>query len=753
MNISSVIQSVLPHAVTRQDASLRSVSAFAKKSGLALLSSAMVFSTPGALAEAAVGERPEEAANRPKESIIYYAEISKKLQKRWSSEIRGVKIHFPKEISMKNNRVDLSSFTEQLKRAGDMSNYDNLFELQYVSEELLYTHAAFLCSKSQDPDACIEAAEEDANAALESIHKKTNNRILYPHSYTVLSEQSEKTANRLFQNGVRSLSEKNCRKACSEDTADALTQLPKRLYRELLEKIKKRGPHCLRNALDSILANLAVLWSMPKACTNKENKNHAVCKTMLKDIEDLQNRIADLSEAAYGTDRDSAMEAAAPCFSCSLEGDEKTTISPFLRTYENWEEAESCYSLNPGEEKPLHSGEPMRASYILKRDSKGDYSISFPLEFAAAEDYDGPVPADDVPGEYRKKVQSCLKEADENLKGPQGEKLKLFVKKPEKPSRKTSKDYSEKKCKLSDQGKTVIFIGAAEKRSNSGKYASDIVCSTIVHEILHLAGLCDEYREKKSGFWTDPESGEVIVADFGWDKMKEKPEGAVFQAAYDCRLTAELSIMGNDRKIWKAVKDGNSPSLLTPGQFQKLLFGQCSGKNKLFNECSRLAYQSSQEDGDECLQAKERCEKRNGLGLDKQTEMQALEEEIKQLKTDRETDKKMMKNLQKFGIQNQTNRDLLNDDEKRYKDRLASARLREGKAAREANPKEEAKARKQTKRYEEILQKLANRKTFLEERGLLDEPLGKITQKQLNQTESLLEAAEKRLRTVRSWPD
>ena len=98
----------------------------------------MVFSTPGASAEAAVGERPEEAANRPQESITYWrTEISKEFRENWSERAKGVKIHFPKEIRMKNNRVNLSSFTEQLKRAQEMSYYyDDFFVLQNASNEL-----------------------------------------------------------------------------------------------------------------------------------------------------------------------------------------------------------------------------------------------------------------------------------------------------------------------------------------------------------------------------------------------------------------------------------------------------------------------------------------------------------------------------------------------------------------------------------------------------------------------------------------
>ena len=617
------------------------------------------------------------------------------------------------------------------------------------------------------------AAAEDLDAIYESVRKHRSDFLSpFPLVHPVLEEIPErrrrdlkekgKTADFLFDNVMQRNAD--CQSACDYNTAAALVTLPRRrrravspenLYQKLLEKTKQRGRHCLRKVLDFALEYLEA-HQAPKACTKEENKNHPACKTMLKDTEDLQNRIADLAEAAYGTKRDSAMEAAAPCFSCSLEGNEKT-INPFLLNYKNWEEAESCYSLNPGEEKALSSGEPLTRSYLLKREENGDYSISFPLEFAITNDYNGPVPVVDVPTEYRNKAQNCLKEAGEYLIGPQGEKIKLSVTKSLPPEPQESRDYGEKECRPDDfspkKNVRVIKIGSEFTRSKTKTWEWDISCSTIVHEILHLTGLCDEYRETSKGFWTNPETGEIIGANFGSDKMRKKPEGSVFQAAYDCRVTAELSIMGSSAKIWKAVKNGDSPSLLTPGQFQKLLFGECSGKNKRFNKCSILAYQSSQEEGEECLKAKERCEKENGLGLDKQTELNDVQREIQKLEKRRQEQKDRIKSLQDKGIYDKTHREVLPEELKHVWELLKAEKERAGKAARTGNVFEESESARLIKKYDAEYWRLFRLRDRLRGKGLLDQTQREYMEARLNKTESRLQALRERARTVEAWPD
>ena len=104
-------------------------------------------------------------------------------------------------------------------------------------------------------------------------------------------------------------------------------------------------------------------------------------------------------------------------------------------------------------------------------------------------------------------------------------------------------------------------------------------------------------------------------------------EGHDFELAYDCRVTGFNSIMSHNRRRWEFVffgEDSNSHSLLTPGQFNAILYGGCE-KNKLFNECSQLAYESSIEKSD-CLAKKEQCERQNALGYSKEEEMQGVKE-------------------------------------------------------------------------------------------------------------------------------
>ena len=80
--------------------------------------------------------------------------------------------------------------------------------------------------------------------------------------------------------------------------------------------------------------------------------------------------------------------------------------------------------------------------------------------------------------------------------------------------------------------------------------------------------------------------------------------------------------------IWSDFVSGNRPSsLLTPGQFNSILYGGCSQKNKIFNECSQLAYQSSVKNPD-CIEKRNQCESQNIHGLDKQEEIERLKKRI-----------------------------------------------------------------------------------------------------------------------------
>ena len=79
--------------------------------------------------------------------------------------------------------------------------------------------------------------------------------------------------------------------------------------------------------------------------------------------------------------------------------------------------------------------------------------------------------------------------------------------------------------------------------------------------------------------------------------------------------------MSSHYERWNNVfEEGKNHSILTPGQFNAILYGSCEGKNKLFNECSQLAYKNPSQEPN-CRKKRKQCEAQNSLrSLDEQEE-------------------------------------------------------------------------------------------------------------------------------------
>ncbi len=151
---------------------------------------------------------------------------------------------------------------------------------------------------------------------------------------------------------------------------------------------------------------------------------------------------------------------------------------------------------------------------------------------------------------YHNYVNQCLELYKSFLKGPEGETLSIRV---------GNKEYPPP---------TVIDILPKGTRAHSEGYSEDIDCPTVLHEVLHLLGLADEYPEKTSGFIADRETGEVTF-------VEENPE---FEG-YDCRaVTVRESIMYNH---WEAVQ-----AVLVPNR-SKQLTCVCEGRSGK-RVCERL---------------------------------------------------------------------------------------------------------------------------------------------------------------------
>ena len=223
------------------------------------------------------------------------------------------------------------------------------------------------------------------------------------------------------------------------------------------------------------------------------------------------------------------------------------------------------------------------------------------------------------------KAQECMEQANKGMLGSNGEKLKIVIKDTPKTNS-CSADTIE------------ISVGSKGHRSHARKYESDIDCPTITHEVLHLLGLCDEYKESIIGIYVNSKTGDIkhsISLDNDEKKRLVADEGYEFKPAYNCRvIQGDNNVMSNPSARWRFVFGINEDqeigdSLLTPAQFNSILYGGCSQKNKIFNECSQLAYMSSDSDKDQnCIEKRNRCESQNIHGIDKQEEIERLKKRI-----------------------------------------------------------------------------------------------------------------------------
>ncbi|MGE3610873.1 MAG: hypothetical protein AB7I27_14885 [Bacteriovoracaceae bacterium] len=152
---------------------------------------------------------------------------------------------------------------------------------------------------------------------------------------------------------------------------------------------------------------------------------------------------------------------------------------------------DGCAELRPGEFKLNTAKNLGGGQYILHKKNDGNYQAILDLNFVYQ---DGSFRSVEV----MNRVRSCLKQVAPYLKGPDGKNLEILA-------LTTDEMY---KIQFPDgiielPATQTIYLQNSAYRSNVQNYRSGIECPTITHEILHLLGLCDEYRE------TDPSLREM----------------------------------------------------------------------------------------------------------------------------------------------------------------------------------------------------------------------------------------------------
>ena len=536
-----------------------------------------------------------------------------------SFSFQGVKdIQSPVKVKLKDNKVDLSSVTTSLNRATE-SLYDNLHEITETIQTTYEEIVDFLCIKAKSKAACMDDSAEKLNGIYHDIQARMSKEILYPYWYEEKDQDFSEALNLLNA---------GCATDCGDYTiAASITRSSDSKYHQLYDQIKNKDKKCQIDILQRMVDALH-FYRFPRECMEEENKNQPVCKDMFKHVKAAKNRFLELVRLTYGEDALTKTEAQAICVECASAESAIMTLrnNPILDAIKIAQRSFQCRNLKLNEEKRVYSGTGLSTSYNVKREMDGSYSIPLILKFSPGEDYNGVVSRSKVPKYYMRKVQACMAHVNQKMLGPNGEQLKINI----MPD---SAKHSKKNCNR--QEVINIKIGSSSVRSNMINYASDINCPTITHEVLHLLGLLDEYKEAKAGFYVNSKTGEQesrVLSDKKENTQLMKDKDYKFKKAFDCRVTQINSIMSNKYIRWDNVYQGNRESLLDPGHFNSILYGDCA-INQHFNECSQLSYQYSNLDPT-CMKKKQQCESKNILKRDKQKELARIQKQMDEVKQD-----------------------------------------------------------------------------------------------------------------------
>lgn len=300
-------------------------------------------------------------------------------------------------------------------------------------------------------------------------------------------------------------------------------------------------------------------------------------------------------------------------------------------------EHEACRELNVGEQKTVsfsafESPTSMEHKYILEKIKPDEYKIKLNLSFKENQFF--PDEPTKVGRKMQTRINKCLKEMNPKLLGPSGEKITIEL-----------LPWAEKHlAKYKDIKSTIFLDNERNKRAYSNMYPSQISCTTILHELFHLMGLVDEYKEfelihsfekdcrsfgpddsimansvaarrisrsVQSCFCRDPKlckpvSKEEIeslktcpdgygtetitkffIKDSNMNWVEEKIEGDGFRVGMSGMSPPPISFsLRPDFDSSGRIQN----SILYPAQFRAVIFPGCKAKNKTYYGCARDAY-------------------------------------------------------------------------------------------------------------------------------------------------------------------
>lgn len=310
-----------------------------------------------------------------------------------------------------------------------------------------------------------------------------------------------------------------------------------------------------QNTFDTVVQdgyNYRTFCEKNKAKICDENRQYTV------DIEKNIERMLELAYGEYG--KDYFREQLLAC-----EKENLNDLNSLLSKLKTFDKKMTCAPLKPGDAKVVSSTPTgINADYALKQTGQNETTAIVNMKFTAE------VGATVSGKQMEDRVKGCMDNVSPYLKGGNGEQLKIKIVNPD-----------EAAALPSNQRPTVnsVDVAAGSIRSNSRRYDPSVDCTVITHEVMHLLGLCDEYKEQWTGVYYDVATGQT-VNNGTQEKVNDGTQK--FVTSYNCRNVPPIpSIMKSQNEVFdRAVP--KSVSCECAGKMCKDYMGASEPLQKLF---------------------------------------------------------------------------------------------------------------------------------------------------------------------------
>jgi hypothetical protein len=225
------------------------------------------------------------------------------------------------------------------------------------------------------------------------------------------------------------------------------------------------------------------------------------------------------------------------------EREENIEVSEIENLLNEFETINECSEVKVGDQKLVASNKLTTSQYyLLERKSDKKYTVKLNLDFITSSQIGGEI--DKSTNEMKDFVRGCADKFNPYLKDPLGRSLQIEV---------LSPDDFKNKPKFETPERLSISLKPAGSRSHSRGYATDIPCETVIHELMHLMGLVDEYEEKVNGYFVHKDTNEILT------RKSHIPSGErdnyIRKISFkDCRSVSKISsIMSDQKNHFKAI--------------------------------------------------------------------------------------------------------------------------------------------------------------------------------------------------------